>query len=72
MEHHIIVVDLDSSDPTQNTKAVRPTKEELQKMDDCEGYVIIDPLTMQVYCKGEWQPIPTARVQENNGVITVL
>jgi hypothetical protein len=72
MEHHIIVVDMDHNDPVLNTRAVKPTPEELVKMDDCEGFVIIDPLTMQVFIKGEWQAIPTAKIQENNGVITVL
>jgi hypothetical protein len=71
MEHHLIVVDLDSTDPNVNTRAVRPTDKQLQQMDDCEGYVIIDPLTMQVFVKGEWTAIPTAHINEHNGIVNI-
>lgn len=71
MEHHVIVVDMDSTDPNVNTKAVRPSEKQLEQMDDCEGFVIIDPLTMQVFVKGEWKAIPTAQIVEHNGIVTV-
>jgi hypothetical protein len=71
VEHHLIVVDLDSTDPIVNTRAIRPTEKQLQQMDDCEGYVIIDPLTMQVFVKGEWVAIPVGNINEHNGIVNI-
>lgn len=65
MDHHIIVIDLSDC----KARIVKATKEDLQRMDDCEDYVIIDPLTNQVFIAGNWEPIPTAQIKEHNNIV---
>lgn len=71
MEHHIIIVDLEKVDPLENTRTVKVDQNQLQQLEDCENFAIIDPLTNQIFCGGSWQPIPTAVVKEFNGILTV-
>lgn len=43
--------------------------EQLQRLDDEENYVIVDPLTMQCYVNGEWINIPEGRFQSDNQLV---
>lgn len=67
MDHHIIVIDTG----TLKAKAVKVSREQLQHMDDCEDFIIIDPLTNQVFVDGDWVAIPTAQVKEFSGIVTL-
>lgn len=70
MNHHLIVIDISEPDPLK-VKCVLPSPSQLQQMDDTEDFIIIDPLTNQVYIKGEWQAIPASKLVEFNGMFNL-
>lgn len=68
MDHHLIVIET----VTMKVYCVRPKdKEELQKMEDTEDFIIIDPLTNQMFVDGEWIAISQAIIKEFNGIFNL-
>lgn len=67
MDQWILVIDLDDKSVT----AIRPTEKQLQQLEDTEDFVILNPLTNQVYVNGGWQAIPTGSVTEFNSIVRI-
>jgi len=69
MDHNILVVD-----NVENSKVIsirNPTPQQLQALEDCEDYTIIDPLQNLVFVNGAWEPIPTGQMQQDGLIVTV-
>lgn len=47
------------------------TEAELQRLDDEENYVILDPEHKQCFVNGEWVNVPSARFQSNGQLVAV-
>jgi hypothetical protein len=47
------------------------TLPQLQRFDDEENYVIIDPFTKECYVNGEWVKIPYGRIQDDGQLVVI-
>lgn len=66
--HNILVIDLTSG----KVHSVRmPNPQEFQALEDCEEYLIIDPLQNLVYSNDEWNAIPTGQITQDNNIVMV-
>lgn len=68
MNYNIIIIDNNSGNAISVTK---PSEQQLQALEDCEEYTIIDPLNHGVYINGAWEPIPTGAISQDNNIVMV-
>lgn len=47
------------------------TDEQIKQLDDEENYVIVDPIQMQCFVRGEWINIPEGRFQSDGQLVVV-
>lgn len=47
------------------------TQNEIQKLDDCETYIIIDPVNSQQFRGGQWIETNAVKLHEQDGMVTV-
>lgn len=68
LPHNILVIDLTSG----KVFSVRmPSSQEFQALEDCEEYLIIDPLLNLIYTNEEWNAIPSGKITQENNIVMV-